>query len=1206
MPRTSKASSAPRPRKAPARKSATHRKVSAAARKSRAFPIVGVGASAGGLEAISALLAALPAEPGMAFVIVSHLDRTHASMLDTLLSKKTAMPVTSISDGIAVESNHVYVVPPDKFVTIQRGMLHTLPRSATDARPTVIDQFFASLARDQRAQARGVVLSGIGSDGTQGLKLIRMSSGVTYAQDPATAQFDGMPSSAIRAGCADFVLAPAQIAARLLHPGAPGEGAVVAETRPVLAAIVGDRDFAAVLGELLKCSGIDFSQYKPTTLRRRIARRMATTRHAGMAAYARHLRAHPEETQALYEDVLIHVSNFFRDDEAFRALQRKVIAPIASAAKASEPIRVWVPGCACGEEVYSIGMLLLETLGKQAGARRIQLFGTDVSAPDIDLARAGRYPAQIADQISPQRLKRFFVQVRGGYQVTKELRELCVFACQEVGSDPPFSRLDLISCRNLLIYFGRPLQNRVIETFHYALKPGGFLFLGRSESLAGHAHLFGLLDKKHRIYTRKPGARTSPQPKPAHAGGRHTRPAVASPAPGSDAELRHALERMLLDRYAPPGLFVDDDLQIRSFMGDVSPYLQPVPGQADLHLARLIAPGIALDIRTAIRAARKAHRPVRRSTTLVGADGRSRALVLAVIPVARSATQAAGHLVLFEPDTTAAGKAADSAAPTKSPRERSELVRLNRLLVSTREQLQTVIEEQEQAAQELRTAHEEVLSSNEELQSSNEELETSKEELQSANEELTTVNEELQRRNEELDELAVELSNLIAGVNIPIVNLDRARRVLRFSPAARAAFNLIDTDIGRPFAQIKPPLALPRLDALIDEAMTHDTVIEREAQDSAGRWHSLRVRPYKAAGGRAGGVLIALVDIDAAKRGAAAIVETIEQPILVLDSHFRVLTSNPAFHEAFRVSREETEGRPLFELGDGQWNLPELRTLLEKVLPQRRHIQDHRIEHVFPRIGHRVFLLDARQIVDIGVGTHTILLVFQDITAREANVAERLRAASEQEARRIARDLHDLFSGEFAALGIDLGRLARLPRAREREMTAGLRTAQQRFQELAQTAHDLARRLHSGVLEDLGLVKALRAECAGFERRHALPVRFRAPSRPLEVPADVALNLYRIAQEALRNVARHAHATRISVALTRTRSELHLEISDDGRGFDPDAAHRSDGLGLLSMAERSASVQGSFTVNARPGAGTTILVAVPLAAAVRPRKKPAP
>ncbi len=1154
------------------------------------FPIVGIGASAGGLAAISELLEALPEKSGMAFVIISHLAPQHESILDTLLARTTRMPVRQVRNGEAIEPNHIYVAPPGKRIAVHDGNLQARASGVRSARPTVIDHFLTSLAIDRGSAARGVVLSGVGNDGTEGLLKIRKAGGVTFAQDPASAQFDGMPSSAIRAGCVDFVLPPAAIARQLVHPGRRPPRAPSRPASGAAVAVVGD-PFNAILAEIQRVTGTDFRQYKSSMLRRRMHRRTASKGFPNLTAYLQHLLIHTDEVRDLFADLLIHVSSFFRDAEAFGALERKVIVPLVERADVDAPIRVWVPGCARGEEVYTIGMLLLEHLGPGGGGRRIQLFGTDISAPDIDVARVGRFPEQIAADVAPQRLKRFFNKVEGGYQVSQELRERCVFACQEVGSDPPFSNLDLISCRNVLIYFARPLQERVIEIFHYALKPNGYLFLGRSESLAGHSRLFAMADEKHRIYRRK-SVSAAPVPRSVLGPGRPQRAPYTLPAPTVLPESRQDVDRLLVERYAPPGFHVDEDLQISSFIGDVSAYLQPVSGQANLQLTRMLPAGMALDIRTAIRAARKSRRPVRRETTWAAADGSDRTVHLVVMSVTPAGSRANGYVVLLEPDAEVVRQA--RPVRTANRREQSELVRTSRLLAATREQLQTVIEEQENVAQELRVSHEEALSSNEELQSSNEELETAKEELQSANEELATVNEELQNRNQELDQLAGELGTLIAGVNIPIVHLDRECRVRRFSPSAQDAFNLIPSDVGREFSQIKPPMALPDLGTWLTAVLDRGEVTEREVQGRSGRWYSVRLRPFRNAAGRIDGVLIALVDIDASKRNAAAIVETISDPLLVLDSQFRVITVNPAFCSTFRVNARESESELLFELGNGQWDLPELHRLLESVLPRQQRFDDFRVDHTFPMIGRKAFRISGQQIVDEGVGTRTILLVFHDVTEQESSVAQRLRDAREQEAKSIAHELHDLSSGGLASLGIELARLCEQLPARSDEAIHGLRAAQKRIQALAANLHELARRIHPSVLNELGLTKALRGECQAFEDRYEVPVSFRVTGAVDRMPEGVSLCAYRVVQEALRNIARHAKAGKVAIRMGATAREFRLRIQDSGVGFDVDAAHGGDGLGLLGMADRVAAVSGTLAIESEPGTGTTIDMKVPL------------
>jgi two-component system CheB/CheR fusion protein len=514
--------------------------------------------------------------------------------------------------------------------------------------------------------------------------------------------------------------------------------------------------------------------------------------------------------------------------------------------------------------------------------------------------------------------------------------------------------------------------------------------------------------------------------------------------------------------------------------------------------------------------------------------------------------------------------------------------------------LQTVIEEQEDSVQDLTTAHEELLSTNEELQSSNEELETAKEELQSGNEELTTVNEELRKRNEELDRLTGELGKLIAGVEIPIVNLDRQRSVVRFSPAAKAAFHLIDSDVGRPFDHIKAPFFGAPLDELIKQALSEGDVIVREVQDKSGRWQLLRIRAYREGTQETQGVLIALVDIDTIKRRAAAIVESINQPLMVLDAHLRVLSVNPAFCRAFRVSAHESEGVLLFKLGRSRWNIPELHTLLKEILPKQQHFDGFRVEHDFVAIGRKVFLLSARQVFDEGVGTDTVLLLFEDVTDREAAARElralgnRLRQEKEQSERRLAHELHDLSSQGFASLGIDLARLATLVGSAPGEVEQGLRALGARVSALAHSTHELARRLHPSVLDDLGLEKALEAECRAFEEHTAIAVKYHAEALPERLPEAVELCLYRICQEALRNVAGHAKAKRVEVTLRATRKRMSLVVYDTGVGFNSAAARAKGGLGLVGIAERAAAVGGSAAVNSKPGAGTTVKVTIPL------------
>jgi two-component system CheB/CheR fusion protein len=1153
------------------------------------FPIVGIGASAGGLAAISELIKALPANPGMAFIVVIHLHPKGGSVLDTLLSPMTRMPVRQAHDNDVIKANHVYVIPAAKYLTVQDGRLHTaIHRIHQHKTVGAIDRLFVSLAKDAGKRARGVVLSGTGDDGSAGLRHIHENGGLTFVQDPGSAQFRQMPDSAIATGVTNFVLPPDKIALQLVQKGpAPNPASVPAEETDA-----GSDVLSSIIAVVAQRSGVDYSQYKSPTLQRRIARRMAQKGFASAAAYLHYLHAHPDEARELSSALLINVSGFFRDTEAFRALERRVIMPLALHADSGKPIRVWVPGCARGEEVYSIGMLLLEHLDRRGKMPRIQMFGTDVSASDIDAARIGCFSEQALANVSSRRLKRFFDKIHGDrYQVCRELRQLCVFACQEVGSDPPFSNVDLISCRNLLIYFKRPLQERVIETFHYALKSGGALFLGRSESLGDHSEQFTALDRKNRIYTRKGASNRRPS-RPAPSPTRNMPPQHAEPTVAEALEAPREIERLLLERYSPPGVYVDENLLIRSFVGDIGNFLQPVSGQANLQLTRMLPTEVVLDIRTAIRAARKSRQPVKRDTRWIAADGSPRDVTLVLMRAVSGKDRAPGYLVLFE---KSASPAAADTGPVKAPRrhERSEIARLNRQLSAMREQLQTMIDEQERSEQELRVA-------NEELQSSNEELQTAKEELQSANEELTTLNEELQDRNQQLDRAASELSTLIAGVNIPIVHLDRDRRIHRFSPAAQAVFNLIDSDVGRSFNQIKPSVELPDLDASIDAALQRGTIAEREVQDTQRRWYSLRVLPFRIHSGHIEGVLIALVDIDAAKRNAAAIVETMSEPLLVLDRSFRVLAANPAFYRSFQMNPAETEGIVIFELSNHLWNIPGLHRLLKDMLPRHRRFEDIRIEFHFPEIGHKVFRLNGRRIADDNTGTENILVAFRDVTDAE-EVAVRIRDAREEEEQRIAHDLHDLSSGNLASLGIELARLSEQAAAAPERVGPELRTLQKKVHELGASMHDLARRIHPSIIRELGLVKALQGECQSLEDRCAIAAKLHVRGYTDDLPSAVALCIFRVVQEALRNVARHSGAGQVEVRLNATPQAVALTVRDDGGGFDAHTARHEGGMGLVGMADRVSSVGGSIEVDSAPGKGTAVRVSIPLSQPLRKR-----
>jgi len=1020
--------------------SAERRVVSGFAGKSRQgeggnpnFPIVGVGASAGGLEAFTELLKRLPLDTSMGFVLVQHLDPQHGSALTQLLTRATSMPVREVTNNLRVETNHIYVIPPNTNLGIVQGVLKLRPRPQTSGAQRSIDFFFESLAHDQGERAIGVILSGTATDGTLGLKAIKAEGGMTFAQDDS-ARYDSMPRSAVAAGCVDFILKPADIAKELARIGTHphvARGPEKSTTDQHGAARRRDErqtmqanGFKEILLLLRNHSTVDFSVYKAATIQRRISRRMVLNKQNTLEGYANHLRGNARELDALYSDVLISVTRFFRNPEAFEVLKQKVFPKLLEQ-RGDEPLRVWVIGCSTGQEAYSIAMAFMESAERSPYARKLQVFATDLNEALLNKARQGLYARSLAQDVSRERLRRFFVEDQGGYQVIKPLREMVVFARQNVISDPPFSRMDLISCRNLLIYLEPGLQKKALPAFHYALKPEGFLFLGASESIGAFTDLFEPVDKKHKIYSRKaaptpafhlpvkkergaPAALLSPHPM-----GRGQEEELSEAPEGFRGELnaQREADRVTVNQFAPPGVLINAELQILQFRGPTSAYLQPT-GKASFDVLKMAREGLMLPLRAAINKASKENKTARRENVQLNQNGKSRTVNVEVIPL----TNLREHcfLILFE-DAEKTGRRVPAEAtpplPLRGERAgvsesalRRRAAELERELSETRDYLQSIQEQHEAANQELQASAEEVQSANEELQSINEELETSKEELESTNEELTTVNEEMGHRNAELDRANSDLTNLQASTKLPIVLLGHDLTVRRFSAQAEKQFNLLATDVGRPIGNVRHNLDLPDLEAFLGEVIATERERELEVRGQDGRWYSIRARPYLTLDNKVGGVLFTLVDIDALKRTegeiraardyAEATVRTCPDSLIVLRADMRVDTANEAFYKTFKVSPAETEGRLIYDLGDGQWNIPRLRQFLDEIIARSQFFNDLEVTHNFPGIGRRTMLLNARKVETPEGVPHRILLGMQDITARLQAEEARLQLAA--------------------------------------------------------------------------------------------------------------------------------------------------------------------------------------------------------------------
>jgi two-component system, chemotaxis family, CheB/CheR fusion protein len=989
---------ATRPRQSPRRvkrKSSTKKQHTQEKRKlhtgNGSFPVVGIGASAGGLEAFRELLEHLPTDTGMAFVLVSHLDPTHKSILTELLARRTELPVTEVSDGMKVEPNNVYVLPPNTSMAIAEGILRLQPREEGRAGRHPIDYFLRTLADDQTHRAIGVILSGTDSDGTLGLEAIKSEGGITFAQDAKSAKYDGMPRSAAASGHVDFVLTPQNIAKELArisrHPFVNPIGTAAEESS------AGRNGFRKILALLQKSKGVDFSDYKGNTLHRRITRRMVLNKFESTETYAKFMRENAAEVEALYQDILINVTSFFRNPDAFAVLKETIFPHIVAHHTSNDPIRIWTLGCSTGEEAYSIAISFAEFAADQAEHLPVQVFATDLSDRGIEKARTGFYPRDVTQDVSPERLRRFFTEADGGYRISKPIRDMVVFARQNVIADPPFSRLDLISCRNLLIYLEPVLQKHVLPILHYALKPTGVLWLGTSETPGSSSDLFTPEDRKHRFYRKKPAsARLQFHSAPASAtrkgSGHNTN--YLNEQLRAEHDAQKEADRILLTRFSPAGVVINSEMEILQFRGSTGAYLEPPVGKATLNLLKMAREGLMLPLRAAIQKAKKDDLTVRKEDVRVNYNGDSREIALEVIPIKGLTANERCFLVLFEP-VAAIGTQKSFASKqnvadrnrrrtNKESAEDDQSARLREELSVTREYMQSLVEQHEAANEELQSANEEIQSSNEELQSINEELETAKEELESGNEELTTLNDELHNRNQELATLNDDLANLFASVNIPILMLGRDLRIRRFTPQAEKVLSLIATDVGRPVSDFQRNINVPDLEELIVEVIDTVSVKAREVQDRNGHWYLMHVRPYMSLDNKIDGAVVVLVDIDDLKNYSEAIVETMREPLIVLDERLQVRTANQAFYEKFQVTPEETENKFIYDLGNRQWNIPALRKLLEDLLPRNDKFQDFEVEHAFDHIGQRTMLLNARRLEQKDRRAQLILLAIEDIT----------------------------------------------------------------------------------------------------------------------------------------------------------------------------------------------------------------------------------
>lgn len=848
------------------------------------FPIVGIGASAGGLEAFTKLLKHLLPTTGMAYVFVQHLDPSRRSLLPDLLARVTKMSVCIAQDQMMVEPDHVYVIPPDTDLTLEQGMLHILPRTQRGGQHLSIDRFFRSLALDRSHQAIGVLLSGTASDGTAGLQAIKEQGGITFAQNEQSAAYPQMPQHAIAAECVDRVLSPEEIALALIALMEQPYLTADFSLEPHELSPVEEQAFKKICLLLSNATGVDFLAYRLAPLQRRIFRRMTILQMDQFLTYSTYLEDHPAEVEVLSQEVLIHVTSFFRDTSTFEAVTRLVFPELVQHLFPGDPIRIWIAGCSTGEEVYSLAILLVEFLEEHALVLPFQLFATDIDAVALKQARAGIYQRKTLRAVSPERLTRFFLPLDsngGRHQISKVIREHCVFARHNLAHDPPFSRLDLVSCRNVLIYLTPAGQEKVLQTLHYALKPHGFLLLGASESVGLDSALFTRVEQHLKLFIKKSWQR-APSLQMTKDGNER---AISSREEHVKKGAEHMLhefdsqqeaDHLLLTTYAPACVVIDAGMQILSLRGHTSPYLEAAPGKVNFHVLKWAREGLKLGLRTAIHAAQKEDRSIVREGLQV--SGTNRRVKITVVPLKASSTMPT-FLVLFEEGLPLVNEVTEllssASQPGRRARRTAATIRIDALeqeLATNQAEVQDMLETHDKARAYLQAANEEIRSSNEELQSINEELETSQAELQAINEELTTANQELQARNEQL----------------------------------------------------------------------------RIAQNYA-----------------------------------ESIVETIREPLVVLDADMQIQSANTAFYLFFRVIPPQVEQHTLWELGDGQWDRQELRSLLKELLVTNQSFNGVEVEHDFPTVGHKTMRLSGRNILNVikGAKNNLILLVMEDITA---------------------------------------------------------------------------------------------------------------------------------------------------------------------------------------------------------------------------------
>jgi two-component system CheB/CheR fusion protein len=1167
--------------------------------------VVGIGASAGGLDAFKKFLAAMPRESDVALVLIPHLDPTHESLMAELLSRHTVMPVTEAEDGMQVAANRVYIIPPNKYMTISDGVLRLRgPVERRDAQ-TSIDMFLRSLAEDKQERAICVILSGTGSHGTLGLRAVKAAGGMAMVQEPKTAEYDRMPRSAIATGLADYVLPPEEMAAALVkyieylreNDGKTEEKAAAAP------------DYLNQVLALLRArTKYDFRSYRKRMLARRIERRMGLKHLDSLPSYLAFLRENADEVKQLTQDLFISVTCFFREPEALRALESEAIAPLVRDKDPDSTLRVWVAGCATGEEAYSIAMLLLEQLASAGSNCGVQVFATDVDEGALETARMGIYPESIAADVSPERLERFFTRLdESAYQVNSQLRECITFAVQNLISDPPFSKMDLVSCRNVLIYLEADIQQRIIPLLHFALNEGGYLFLGPSETIGRQIDLFATVSKKWRIFRRIGPNRMDRVDFPIVVRGEpvsHS-PRLADAAAVKASRLADSVQRALLEEFAPAAVVINHNCEIVYYNGPTNDYLEMPTGEATHDLLKVARDGLRARLRSAVGRAIADNQAMSLSDAQVKRSGVYYPVAVTVKPL--SIPRAAEGLLMVTFRDQAAGEPADQA---RAADEEPVVRQLEYELRATREDLQSTIEELESSNEELKGSNEEVMSMNEELQSANEELETSKEELQSLNEELTTVNNQLHEKVEELEGTSNDLTNLLNCTDIATVFLTTNFRVKRFTPASTRMFNLIATDIGRPISDIAQKFNDPDLFRDAERVLQELSKCDKEVPCDDGRCCMRRILPYRTVDHRIEGVVLTFTDITELKRSRTELEKEVERrtaslrekeerlravlnapddAIITIRHNGSIESVNPAAERMFGYSAAALIGQNVKMLMPAPYHTEHddylaryLRTGEKRIIGIGREVTARRSDGTLFPVDLAVSEVEQH---DLFTG------IIRDITVRK-NLEKEVQDAAAEEQRRIGTDLHDQLGQELTALGLLADGLSRSVEQQSPDDAEIARKVARSAKALLGQIHVISRGLIAMELDASGLPAILQELASDLSTSSDVRCTF-SFDPAIRLPGDIsdgtARQLFLIAREACTNSLRHGKAKKIDIRLALDGPLIVLSIADDGVGIgDP----LPEGVGLRIMRNRARIMQARLSFDRIEPQGTVVTCTV--------------